>query len=171
MTAQRPTHQVPLGHLRLLGDMSVTFGIIHFQLMTLVQQIIGLDKMWKQAITAELSLAQLRSIALSVYRARFGEDSDFLKLRELITRSEALEQRRNSITHSLWTVGQDMTQTSRLKVTAKQNRGLKHTFEDMTEASLLEEIANFHKLADDLTTFEIEVGHHLAQKPSVHPWA
>ena len=171
MTAQSPTHEVPPEHLRLLGDMTVTFGIIHFQLMILVQNVIGLDKMWKQAITAELSLAQLRSMALSIYRARFGEDSDFLRLRDLITRSETLEQRRNSITHSLWTVGQDMTQTSRLKITAKQNRGLKHIFEDMTQATLLEDVANFHKLADDLSKFEIEVGHHLARKPSVHPWA
>ena len=171
MTSQRQIHEVPAEHLRLLGDMTVTFGLIHFQLMTIAHCVIGLDRPWEQAITAELSLAQVRSIILSVYRKKYGEDADFPRLKELVQRSESLEQRRNTITHSLWTVGADMTQTSRLKITAKQNSGLKHVFEDMTEASLSNEVQKFHELSDDLRTFEIQVCHGLINKPPAFPWA
>ncbi len=148
---------VPPEHLRLLGDIAVTFGLIHYQLMTVAQLVIGIDEAWEQAITAELSLSQLRSVTLSVYRAKFGEDPNFAELRALMSRLELLEQRRNSITHSLWTVTDDMTQTSRLKVGAKEKRGLKHVFEHVSESKLKEDVALFHKLSSDLSEFEINV--------------
>lgn len=171
MTLQRPIHEVPANHLRLLGDMTVTFGIIHFQLMEIAHAVIGLDRPWEQAITAELSISQLRSIISSVYRERYGADDDFTRLDRLIIRSENLEQRRNSITHSLWTVGKSLTQTSRLKIKGKQRHGLKHVVEDMTEPTLMDDVANFHKLAADLRDFEVEVCHNLQSKPLAHPWA
>ncbi len=62
-----------------------------------------------------------------------------------------------------------MTQTSTFKITAKQNRGLRRVFEDMTQESLVKDVSNFHVLAADLGKFEIDVGHNLPSKRLAYP--
>ncbi len=93
-----------------------------------------------QIITAELSFRNLRALLLSLYIERHGKDEDYAKLKELMNEAGKAAKKRNEIVHSIWGAGKSKDHITRIKTTAKENKGLDFKFEEI-DADKLEEIS------------------------------
>lgn len=60
---------------------------------------------------------------LSLYRARHGEDEDYLKICRLVGEADNLQQQRNLVMHSIWRSAGAPLVVTRIKQTAKRKTG------------------------------------------------
>src|SRR5262245_40400051 len=117
-------HPVPATLLVHIGDITVSFALLESEIQTLIGSFLQEHQRIGQIIKAELAFKNLRALAISLYRERHGEDAGFGALRKLMKRAAAAEEKRNQITHSLWAAGDTKDTITRIKTTAKENRGM-----------------------------------------------
>ena len=89
-------HPVPESHLKLIGDMTVSFALLESVIQSLVGSLINEHQRIGQIITAELSIKNIRALLISLYLERHGEDDDFVQLREFMRRAAQLEEKKES---------------------------------------------------------------------------
>jgi signal transduction histidine kinase len=146
-------HPVPEKLLVHIGDITVSFALVENSFQTLIGSLIAEHQRIGQIITAELAFRNLRALAISLYKERYGEDSDFPLLRDLARRAAELENTRNQVTHSLWGAG-DMADTiTRIKTTAKETHGIRFQFEQVRESDLARVAHELKLLAADVQSF------------------
>lgn len=143
-------HPVPSKHLEKIGDITVSFVLLESMIQFFIWSLIGQPQRIGQIITAELSFKNSRAILISLYKERYGEDSDFKIARELMRRAGKIEEKRNQITHSVWAAGKDANSITRCKTTAKEKCGLRFKFENVTADDLT-------KIADDTKKLALEI--------------
>jgi hypothetical protein len=141
--------------LEVFGAISINFQAVENALSLAICLILGgpaagADDKYR-IITAQMSARNLVWAFASLYRMQFpGKNEE--KLKGLQSRLFTAEEKRNTITHSLW-VGGDGEAALRLKVIARGDYKLsseKHTREQLIE------IANeFAALAYDITKFTL----------------
>lgn len=129
-------HPVPEQFLARIGDITVSFALLEMTIQMLAGSQLQESQRISQIITAELSFRNLRALAVSLYRERHGEDADFETLQALMKRAGQLEGKRNQITHSIWAVGDSPDTIMRIKTTAKEARGIRSDFQDMSADDL-----------------------------------
>jgi hypothetical protein len=150
-------HPVPEALLARIGDVTVSFALLESVMQTLAASQIQDHQRIGQIITAELSLRSLRALTLSLYRERYGEDSDYEELRALIKRARELEDIRNAITHSVWAAGRQADTVTRIKLTAREKQGLHFDFESVTVENLGKVAEEMRQLAEDVQRFWIRL--------------
>ena len=66
-------HPVPEKILTKIGDITVSFALVQLMIHLLVTELVDQGPRIGGIITAELSLKNLRALALSLYQERFGD--------------------------------------------------------------------------------------------------
>jgi hypothetical protein len=152
-------HLVPDEHLKNIGDITVSFALLESSVKTLASSLLGAGQRLGQIVTAELSFKAIRSLTVSLYLQRNGEDEQLGQLRDLIKRAAAAEEKRNKIIHSLWAAGNDEDSITRMKITAKDRHGICFQFENVSVSQLLEFVGEIQMLAQDFQDFWISLSH------------
>ena len=150
-------HPVPEPHLKSIGDITVSFALLESEIQSLIGSLILEHQRIGQIITAELSFKNLRSLLVSLYKERHGKDSDFKKLQDLMKQAAQIEDKRNSITHSIWAVGKDKEHITRMKTTAKEKHGVRFKFEQVSLQALQDFADRIKLLAEEILCFRIEL--------------
>lgn len=150
-------HPVPETLLARIGDVTVSFALLESVIQALAGSQIQDHQRIGQIITAELSFRNLRALTLSLYRERHGEDGDYEELRALMNRAWELEDFRNAITHSVWAAGATAVTVTRIKMTAKEKRGLRVDFRSVTAEDLGNVAEDMQQLAEDVQRFWIRL--------------
>ncbi|MFC3151283.1 hypothetical protein ACFOEK_09625 [Litoribrevibacter euphylliae] len=149
-------HSVPDNHLKSIGDITVSFALLEFQLQSLIRSQLNERQRIGQIITAELSFKGLKALLVSLYIERHGkDDADFEKLKTLINRAGQAEEKRNQITHSIWGAGKDADSITRIKTTAKEKHGIRSQFEDVSSGDLEAFAIEIKELAHEIQNFLI----------------
>ena len=161
-SAKTMKHPVPEEHLKHIGDIIVSFALLEFQIKSLIGSLIAEHQRVVQIITAELSFKNLRALAISLYLERHGEDNDYSRLKLLMNKAGSLEENdkgisRNKIIHSVWAAGKDKDHITRIKTTAKQKRGFKFQFEELSAKDLEKFAEKIRQLAQNIQNFQIEL--------------
>ena len=146
-------HPVPDKLLKHIGDITVSFALVTTAVQMLAGSLIHEHQRIGQIITAELAFRNLRSLLISLYLERHGEDDDYETLKELLGRARDLEEKRNQIVHSVWATGAEPESITRIKTTAKVKSGLRFRFENMDEVELSSIAEELKQLAYDIQKF------------------
>jgi hypothetical protein len=150
-------HDVSPKVLVQIGDITVSFALLESSVRRFIGSFILGTRRVSKIVTAELSFKQLRALAISLYKERYGENEDFRDISALMKRAAKLEEERNRITHSEWS-GDEATETAfRIKTTAKEFRGIHFQFQEMGEAELAQIATDLVKVASEITLFQLQV--------------
>lgn len=165
-------HAAPDNHLKAIGDITVSFAMLEFQIQNLIGSLIYEHQRIGQIITAELSFKNLRALLISLYLERHGEDDDFSNLREFMKRAGQAEDKRNLIMHSVWAAGKDKDHITRIKTTAKEKHGIRFKFEEVSAESLNEFAKEIKILAEELQRFQLDLlsRHKIINSPIKKIW-
>jgi hypothetical protein len=106
-------------------------------------------------LASQLSFARLRASILALHKERFGENSDYVQLKDLMARAERIEAERNNITHSFWGAGDTAETIIRLKITAYSKRGLNFDTQVYSTAVLDDFALSIRKLTDEFIEFYV----------------
>jgi hypothetical protein len=123
-------HAVPEEHLRAIGDIVVWFQLLEVTVRHYVGALIN-DTQIRDVITAELNFRELRSLAMSLHLARFGQHAHFDELKEYMGKCGDIQDKRNRFIHSLYGAW-DENAISLTKMTARGSKGLQFKSEPMT---------------------------------------
>lgn len=111
-----------------------------------------------QIITVELSYKQLRALTVSLYLERHGkDDDDYATLRKLLVRARQVEEQRNRIAPSVWGAAGPDGKVFRLKATAKEGSGFRHSAEELSEADLAAVAKEIREVAEGLQRFHFRL--------------
>jgi hypothetical protein len=146
---------VPPEFLEVLGAITVNFQAVQNTLSLSIWMLLGgmsaeADEKF-QIVTAQMSAKNLAWTFTSLYRQQFPGKNE-KPLQELQSRVFAAEQKRNTLTHSLWLEGNGEA-ALRLKIIARGEYKLaaeEHTKEQLTEVA--NELA---ALSYDITKFTL----------------
>jgi hypothetical protein len=119
-----------------LGRVTAHFAVLEAQIEFLTWSLIGRDQGLGQIVTAQVSFRGLLDLLSSIFRHRVADEALRAELDAVLRRAEAVERRRNLVTHSEWGMGSTPETRTRIKMTARQGKGLKHEFEPMTHAEI-----------------------------------
>jgi hypothetical protein len=159
-------HQVPENLLRHIGDITVSFALLENTLQMLVHSLVGNSQRIGQIITAELAFKNLRALSISLYKERLGEGDKFDQFRAVVRRAGEAEDKRNQITHSLWTAGDSPETITRIKTTAKEKHGVRFHFESVNAIQLSDFARELKVLASDIQSFWLDMLGVTAAKPN-----
>lgn len=143
---------------REVGRITVNFSRLDFFLGLLlgglmrvrfdVGLMITTEQSFRQKVSLLSSFTKLISEAPGGSKSQIGNE-----LQHLLHKLANYEERRNAITHSLWGFSEkelDSDKQFRIKVTAKQKRGLHHGFEQMSNSELSKIGDEFGATADEI---------------------
>jgi hypothetical protein len=98
-------HVVPPAMLLQIGDMTVSFGHLEFQMQEILVYLVNQSAIIGRVLGSYLSFSNLRASVSTLYEERFDADELFLELKDLLKEAASIEQERNAITHSYWIGG------------------------------------------------------------------
>jgi hypothetical protein len=147
-------HPVPDEHLKHIGDITVSFALLESVLRSVAHTLLGTSQQLGQIVTAEISFKALRALTISLYLQQRGKDTNFELLTKLMKRAADVEDKRNTITHSVWLAGKDKS-ISRIKTTAKERYGIRFNFESVTSEHLAGLAKDIKVLAYEIQDFYI----------------
>jgi hypothetical protein len=146
-------HVIPRDHLVRIGDMTVSFAILEFQMLSIFVVLVNQSARVGHILGSYLSFSNLRAALSSLYKERFGEDVLYSELKDLLAQAAQVEQERNMITHSLWAAGQTSSTITRHKVTAREKRGFKAEFKQYSKNDLSAFVESIRGLAGKFVDF------------------
>lgn len=126
-------HTIPPSTLEQIGDMTVSFGHLEFQMRWVFTYLVNQSAIVGAILASPLSFRSLRDVLSSLYKERFGENKLYSELEDLLKEAAKLEQERNAITHSEWLAG-----NRRHKITSRQKGGVKFHLQEYSEKDLPE---------------------------------
>jgi len=104
------------------------------QLSLLISDLLDIDQHKGYALTSGMSFknlcASLSSLILQVVEEN---DARYVRFKELLGKLQQFEEFRNQVAHSNWAHGKDFdsARALRIKVTARQGKGVKHYLEEV----------------------------------------
>jgi hypothetical protein len=123
-----------------IGKVTASFSLLERQIEFFCWASISKDQSLGHIVTAELSFRNLVALASALFRYRVGDEKQRQEFETLLSRAVRVEEKRNTITHSLWTVSENPQAIFRVKHTAKKGKGfLRHSEE--TSAQDIETVA------------------------------
>lgn len=141
-------------------DQSGLKDLMQFCICTPVGLEKALNSKLGQIITAELSFRRKVELLCAIYKYR-TENGDIIgqpgSFAELIGNVSKANDERNTISHSLWAIGDKEDINTRLKMTAKGKKGLQFQTENMSIQEL-NEIGDFiAEVAYDFQEFAVRI--------------
>lgn len=116
-----------------LGKINVQFSSLELALSMLVWGLICDDQNVGQIITADLSFKHIINLlnALLIYKVK--DNILYEKSKEIIKRAIQCEEKRNQLTHSIWSINENNDLVFRQKTTSKLKKGLTTSYEILDE--------------------------------------
>ena len=148
--------------LRQIGDMTVSFGLLEFQMQEILVYLVNQSAIIGRVLGSYLSFSNLRAALSTLYEERFDADELFLELKDLLKEATSIEQERNAITHSYWIGGKTPLTITRHKVTARERSGFNPQFQEYSE----EKLSAFNQRIKDLTGKFVDFYNKLDKIPS-----
>lgn len=138
-----------------IGRITTHFALLERDFIALIHTLLGLRENVARTITSELSFRGLQQLASSLIKEMLPHRAQ--KLKEILKQVGVAETKRNYVSHSLWGaaptgVGEE-PRVVRTKYTAKQNRGLHFSREELTAADLYRIAQEISIAAYDVETF------------------
>jgi hypothetical protein len=148
---QHPVSKELLVHI---GDMTVSFAMLELYLQELMNVLL-LDESPRigHIVSSHLSFRSLRAVTISLYKERYGEDSRYSELKNLLHEAGDLEEERNLITHSIWGFGDDLASIKSIKIRAHQRHGLQFQSKDYDSTALSAFVTRIRGLAEKIALF------------------
>ena len=146
-------HVIPSEQLVHIGDMTVSFAHLEFQMKTIFVVLVNQSARIGNILASFLSFSNLQAALNSLYKERFGEDALYAELKNLLAETAKVEQERNVITHSLWAAGQTTSTITRHKVTARGKAGFKAEFKQYSKDDLAAFVNSIQCLAGKFVDF------------------
>ena len=124
-----------------LGKIVVYFGLLEksldFAIWLLLFGNVSTEQRTGQIVTAELMFKNKIPLFSSLYQHRFPDQKPFLDLKNICSKLNVANDRRNDILHSTW-----LGEGKKINITAKQKRGFEFNYEDVSAVEL-DRITNF----------------------------
>lgn len=135
---KRKAFNIPDEHLKAIGSIVVSFASLENAVEIAIWALMGIDSTKGAIVTSEMSFKNMLALFSSLYLNKVNAPDEIEEMKELVKRGAQIEERRNTIVHSLWGVryykhGQIVV---RMKTTAKISKGLKHQDEELTVDAL-----------------------------------
>ncbi len=146
-------HSVPRHLLTPIGDMTVSFAALELHMQAVLIFLLDQTARIGHILASQLSFTRLRATILALHKERYGENSDYLKLKEFMTRAANIEEERNRITHSFWGAGEIPGTIRRLKITAHVKHGLNFENKVYDEKMLNHFAESIRQLTDEFIIF------------------
>jgi hypothetical protein len=146
-------HVVPPAMLKQIGDMTVSFGHLEFHMRLIFVYLVNQSAIIGEVLASYLSFTNLRAAINTLYEQRFGRDTLYSELKDLLREAAEIEQERNAITHSAWIAGNTRQTITRHKVTARGTKGLKKHSEQYSEQKLSAFNQRINVLTDKFVEF------------------
>ncbi len=146
--------------------------MLELVLQDLIGSLIAEHQGVGKIITAELSFKNLRGLVSSLYLDRHGQDKDYANLKALLSEAQMIEEIRNSIIHSIWAGGKDKDHITRMKTTAKEKKGLKFQFQELSAKDLKDFALRIQKCHNNIHHFYITLvfGGKAINNPILKTW-
>lgn len=125
-----------------LGELNVEFSSLELVLSMLTWGLIGNDQNIGQIITTELSYKKIISLLNGLVIYKVNDNEMYEKSKEIIKRASLCEEKRNQLTHSLWSVAEDDKVVFRQKTTSKLKSGLATSIE-IFDVSMIKDICEY----------------------------
>lgn len=145
-------------HCLAIGRITVAFSELDSWLSSFIWALIGPfdEQHLGQIVTAELSFRQKIDLLAALFKYRCKDIAKQLELRALLTKIAELEQKRNTIQHSLWIrQSENAEEVIRLKITAKRKNGLIHSKKVVTVEQLDEIFKKLKEATSNLSSFHV----------------
>lgn len=142
---------------RKIGQISINFASIEKVVVGFVSKLITEDVNIGAIVTSEMSFQNLLKAFDSLIRYKFTNPETLEKWDGIRKDLNTCEQDRNVCLHSSYLLNPQMTGYFRMKITAKQNQGLKVNQEDIDEEKLHSVVAKQAKVFNQLAVFYKEV--------------
>jgi hypothetical protein len=129
--------------LTAIGCAVVCQAHIESQLSKLITDLLETDSQKGSALTSGMSFkslcASLSSLVLQVVEET---DIRYIKVKELLGKLQQFEEFRNQVAHSTWGHSKDFNsdRATRIKVTARQGKGVRHQWEEVEITRISEAI-------------------------------
>jgi len=130
LTVNTIQHAIPDAHLTAIGDITVSFALLEFYHQMLVEYLLFDKSSVEQqrisrVISDKLPIHDLESLLVNLFFERCGKKEvarveDFKKL---VNRIDKVSKRRNSIIHSIWSIGKDGEKVSRSNTQIQEDQG------------------------------------------------
>ena len=146
-------HSVPKNILTVIGDMTVSFAALEFNMQVILVVLINQSARIGSILASQLNFSRLRASIISLYKERYGEDDQFQRLQRLMATAAKIEIERNLITHSFWGMGDTPGFIKRTKMTAREKRGFHIEFKEYNEQHLTAFVESIRELTDDVLDF------------------
>lgn len=104
--------------------MTVSFAALELHMQAVLIFLVDQTARIGHILASQLSFTRLRVAILALHKEQYGENSDYLKLKDFMKRAAKIDEERNNITHSFWGAGEIPGTIKRLKITTQVKRGL-----------------------------------------------
>ena len=140
---------------RLIGRICVQFGALEFFLAAYCSNMLSDDQNCGFIVTSECSFGRLVAMYKSMVFYRTDDEALRTRTDALAGRLMQAEQQRNTALHSLWMLSEpaDLAPFVRLKVTAKQRRGLDTQWQNTSVEDLEQTVTLVLNVRQELIDF------------------
>lgn len=135
-----------------LGKIAIQFSNLALVVSCFVTKLISDDSKIGAIVTSEMSFQNLLKVFDSLAQYRITDNGQLISIRDMIKRLNTAEQERNAILHSAYLKKDkdNWDELIRLKITAKQGKGLKITSESINSKNLKRQIKDMEDLMLEL---------------------
>ena len=160
---------VPDDILRALGRVVVNFAAVEMHLTFLTGELITQDQPVAQIVSSEMNFKTLRAALKSIVHAKLPQDKAVLdRLDDLLGQAKHAEDLRNQLMHCFW-LDDGQGGMGRFKMTAKEDKGLKHTTAPITAKDINDVADKLKKVGEDIGRFIGELSKKLPMHVSDGP--
>lgn len=136
-----------------IGRVSVNFSNLELLVSAFISKLASDDPKIGAIIASEMSFRNLLNAFSSLYQYKIKDVNLVNKLNEIIKLLGNAEEKRNQLIHSTYASPHGEDKMVRIKITAKQNKGLKFTHEPINIELLQKHSQLQAKLFTDLLVF------------------
>ena len=139
--------------LQALGQITADFQVLEETISSFILDLIGAEPDVGEIITSELSFRKLIDLLSALFKHQVRNDTKIAEMERLVLRANVVEQKRNTIIHSGWALGNTDETITRVKTTAKQRHGLRVQSVEMDTVMLKQIADEIAELSADLSDF------------------
>jgi len=144
----REDHFWPKDQLVAIGAVTTAFSALEHTLHFFVWSLIGRDQHLGQIVTAQLPFRTIQGLAGALFHHRYPDSPIQADLDSALKRIAAVEERRNTIIHSVWPLSQNPTQLTRFKHRVRRREGYTLVEEQLTADEIMAVASEISEVTD-----------------------
>ncbi|MDX2196274.1 MAG: hypothetical protein NW207_07640 [Cytophagales bacterium] len=133
-----------------LGKLTLNFSTLELTVSAFVSKLISDDSKIGAIITSEMSFQNLLKAFSSLSQYKLNNHIEYTKIFKLINRIKVVEQERNKLVHSAYAISNIEDRILRIKITAKQYKGLNIINEEINIKNFKNIITKIHEITHEI---------------------